>query len=166
MELPLKIVSAETDFHVARSESIDGFARIERALIGLIDKDAPRPCDATFANKIKYARKLKPSPSFSKAKAKQLKTLLDQCDAAANLRNDLAHAPMQIAVIDRENFACFVNPREIPVDGKIARLLTLDELYECATKWQKIAADIEALQKQPIPPPSPPPPSPVAAGGL
>ena len=165
MDMSRPPVSAETDFHLARSQSIDSFARLEQAIIQLLEKGGVVKSAELFSQRVELARKLKPSPHLSKANAELLPQLLGQCEAAACLRNDIAHAPLRFALIEGDNFACFVNPRQTASDSAVARLFTLEMLRTCARKWRKLADDIVDLTRKPTPQPSPQQPSPGAAAG-
>jgi hypothetical protein len=165
MEMSRHPVSAETDFHLARSRCIDSFARLEQAIIQLLEKGGVVKPTELFSQRVELSRKLKPSPYLSKARAELLPNLLNQCEAAACLRNDIAHAPLRIALIEGDKFACFVNPRQVASDSAVARLFSLEMLQTCADKWRKLAKEIDDLTKKPTPQPSPQQPSQGAAAG-
>jgi len=149
-------------FHSLRSKCLDAFASVEEAAISLLILFEMKSSTESFGQKLELLRKAKAGPRFSKARLEKLQTLLLTCERLNSLRNDIVHARLQLAVLDKEPRACFINTRENEADSQAARLFSHDGLRKFHSDIAKTANELKQLQINPAS--SPQPPSPGAAG--
>ena len=140
----MSALPSHEQFHQARSACIDGFAGIEHAIIELLAQTGTTCRAEQLGQKIDLLRKAKASPQYSRIKRSEVLRLLDDIQPLVPIRNDLVHAPLQIAEIDGMLVAIFVNPHNGSLVGKIARLLTQKQLSQLALRLEKLVDDLGA----------------------
>ncbi len=149
-------------FHRERSKCVDAFAEVEQAVITVLRVREQKVGSEPFSAKIAKLKAVSPSSRLSKASVGRLPALIARCSEIANLRNDIVHSRLQIAVINEEHRACFINLREDDRSSQTARLMTLQGIRDTATEMRELGNDLRALLSRPS---SPPQPSPGAAAG-
>lgn len=132
-------------FHRNRSKCIDAFSEVEQALIAVIDRCGGKIGSESFGQKIEKLRKAKPSPGLAKGKIETLMKLMDRCAAINEVRNDIVHSTLQLAVIGNDQRACFINSRQCDSGSQTARLFSLEGLRSLTAEMTQLAADIRAL---------------------
>lgn len=80
-----------------------------------------------------------------KEKLEKLLKLLDGCMAINELRNDIVHSTLQLAVIGNDQRACFINMRHCTTGSQTARLFTLEGLRRLTADMNTLAAEIRSL---------------------
>lgn len=132
-------------FHRERSKCIDAFAALEEQIIRIqVLLDMPVN-GASFGEKVEALKGVKASPRFAKARVAKLKDLLIRCQEAAELRNDIVHSRLQLAVIADEQRACFANTRHCQAASQVARLFTLEGLRAARTEATSLTDAFTAL---------------------
>lgn len=149
-------------FHRERSKCVDAFADVEQAVILILRICGAKVGGEPFGAKIQKLRDVAPSPKISRAAVAKMPEVIERCAEIANLRNDIVHSKLKIAILDDEHKACFVNLREDDKSSQTARIMSLAGLREVAGQMTALANDLRLLIANP--PSSPPPPSPGAAG--
>jgi hypothetical protein len=129
-------------FHRERSKCIDAFAAIEEAVIGLLSASDIKFGGEPFGQKLELLRKIKASPKRSKERVAQLQTLLKRCVEINELRNDIVHSKLQLAVIGEDQRACFTNLRDCQSGSQTARLFTLEGLRALSVEVLKLADEV------------------------
>lgn len=128
-------------FHRERSKCIDAFAAIEEAFVRLLSQSDIKFGGESFGQKLKLLQKIKASPSRSKERVAQLQVLLKRCEALCELRNDIVHSKLQLALIGDDHRACFTNLRDCQSGSQTARLLTLEGLRALSVEMIKLAEE-------------------------
>ena len=132
-------------FHRTRSKCIDAFSEVEQALIWIIERSGGKVGSESFGQKLERLRKVKPSPTLSKAQIEKLTSLIDGCAAINELRNDIVHSTLQLAVIGSDQRACFINSRQCTSSSQTARLFSLEGLRGLTAEMTELATKIRAL---------------------
>lgn len=115
---------------------------LEQSVIELLQQ-AAQPIGAdSFGKRLALAGKIPASPKFSKARIARLQGLFQRCEELIPLRNDIVHSTLQIAVVDGQANACFINTRQRGAHIRDARLITLEGLQEISNKVEKLAAEL------------------------
>jgi len=129
-------------FHRERSKCIDAFAAIEEAAVGLLGQEGIKFGEEPFGQKLKLLGRIKASPKRSKERVAHLQTLLNRCAIINELRNDIVHSRLQMAVIGEDHRACFTNLRECQSGSQTARLFKLEGLRELSLEMLKLADEL------------------------
>lgn len=132
-------------FHRDRSKCIDAFSAVEEALIGVIAKTGGKIGAESFGQKLAQLRKAKPTATFTQAQIDRLQKLLDGCLAISELRNDIVHSALKLAVIGDDQRACFINLRHCTSGSQTARLFTLQGLRALTADMNDLAREIRDL---------------------
>ena len=152
-------------FQVARCAFLDGFADVEQAIIALHSCLGLTDGNLALSQRLEALRKLKPGPTFSKAKSAILAAATERLAWLNALRADVVHARMSVAPVAGQMRACFINSRQCTAEIPSARLITLDQFHNLGKELTCIAGVLSNLI--PISPASsPPPPSLGAATDL
>jgi hypothetical protein len=131
-------------FHRERSKCIDAFSQLESAIIALLSLAGHSCGGEHFGQKLALLKKAKPNPKLSKARLAKAHELLGRCEALAEVRNDIVHSTLQLAVIAETSRACFVNMRYCQSGSETARLFTLDGLRELSAEMERLANGLRA----------------------
>lgn len=134
-------------FHKERSKCVDAFASLEAAVISLLTSADISPKADSFGQKLASLAKAKPSPQLSKAAIDKLPDILARCDEIRELRNDIIHARLKLAVICDVHMACFINLRDDLKDCQNARLLTLEGMRALAARILHLTAELEGIRR-------------------
>lgn len=129
-------------FHRERSKCIDAFAAIEEVVVTLLDQSDIKFGAESLGHKLDLLRKIKASPQRSKERVAQLHALLKRCEAINELRNDIVHSKLQMALIGEDQRACFTNLRDCQSGSQTARLFTLEGLRALSMEMLKLAEDL------------------------
>lgn len=129
-------------FHRERSKCIDAFSQLESAIIVLLSLAGQSCGGEHFGQKLTLLKKAKPNPKLSKARLAKAHELLSRCEALAEVRNDIVHSTLQLAVIAETHQACFINMRYCQSGSQIARLFTLKGLRELSTEMEQLAVGL------------------------
>ena len=164
MTSSLPFATTAEQLHTARSKLLDAFVRVEESVARLLLASKTSFNGELLGQRIELLRAAKAGPQFSKKKRADVLKLLDEIVALLPVRNDIAHGRLQIAVIDQESLACFINVRQTLEPSQTARLFRLEQLDRLTRKIRVIAEELDKPQAV-TPPASPPPPSRAAAGG-
>ena len=132
-------------FHRTRSKCIDAFSEVEQALIWIIERSGGKVGSDSFGQKLERLRKAKPSATLSKAQIEKLTSLIDGCVAINELRNDIVHSTLQLAVIGSDQRACFINSRQSTSGSQTARLFSLEGLRGLTAEMTELATKIRGL---------------------
>lgn len=132
-------------FHRNRSKCIDAFSEVEQALIAVIERSGGKVGSDSFGQKLEQLRKSKPSPTLSKGQIDRLKKLIDGCATLNELRNDIVHSTLQLAVIGNDQRACFINSRHCTSGSQTARLFSLEGLRGLTAEMTELAKQIRSL---------------------
>lgn len=132
-------------FHRTRSKCIDAFSEVEQALIWIIERSEGKVGSDSFGQKLEKLRKAKPSPTLSKNQIEKLKKLIDGCSAINELRNDIVHSTLQLAVIGNDQRACFINSAQCTSGSQTARLFSLEGLRGLTAEMTDLAKELRAL---------------------
>lgn len=100
----------------------------EEAVVALLRESATKFGGEPLGSKVEALKKAKPSPQYSTERKQKINELLGQFDELLDLRNDLVHARLQIAVIGNDQRACFINARQLMAGIQTARLFSLESL--------------------------------------
>ncbi len=149
-------------FHLRRSRCLDAFSDLEEQLAVLQSLLNIKLSADSLGQKLEALKAAKASPKFSRERLTKLKELLPICEALNGLRNDIVHSRMQIAMIGKDQLACFANVRQPCPGSQTARLFTIGGLDELHRSVRQAAAKLKQLSLNPAS--SPPPPSPGATG--
>lgn len=131
-------------FHKERSKCIDAFVSVEVAVIQLLDLTSTKFGSEPFGRKVKALKEAKPTPQYSKERKAKVDLLLVEAIDLFEVRNDLVHARLQLAIIGTDQRACLTNARHCLAGSQTARLFTLDGLRAVARQANALA---EALIK-------------------
>lgn len=126
-------------FHRERSKCIDAFSQLESAIIVLLGLAGHSCGGEHFGQKLTLLKKAKPNPKLSKARLAKAHELLGRCEALAEVRNDIVHSTLQLAVIAEANRACFINLRYCQSGSQTARLFSLEGLRELSAEMERLA---------------------------
>lgn len=129
----------------ARSGFLDAFAQCETALIALGKRLNLKAGDYTLGQRLDSLRKIKPSPTFSKAKADSLATLVERLTCLNEIRVDVVHSRMCVAPIAGQMRACLINAKHADNDAPIARLMTLEAFARCNKELNEIAGALAKI---------------------
>ena len=129
-------------FHRERSKCIDAFAALEEAAIRILAQEDAKIGEEPFGQRLKVLGKVTASPRRSKDRVAKLQVLLIRCAELNELRNDLVHSRLQVAVIGDDNRACFTNLRECQSGSQTARLFTLEGLRALSADMLKLAEEL------------------------
>ncbi len=132
-------------FHKDRSKCIDAFSAVEEALLAAILATGGKASAASFGQKLAQLRKAKATPAMSAERLTKLQGLLDDCLAIGEVRNDIVHSVLKLAVIGDDQRACFVNLRSCNSGSQIARLFTLEGLRSLTSEMNDLAQKIRAV---------------------
>ena len=164
MTSPLPFVTTAEQLHTARSKLLDAFVRVEESVARLLVASKTSFNGEMLGQRIELLRAAKAGPQFSKKKRVYVLKLLDEIVPLLPIRNDIAHGRLQVAMIEQESHACFINVRQTLEPSQNARLFRLEQLDRLTRKIQAIAEELNKPQAI-TPPSSPPPPSPAAKVG-
>ncbi len=114
-------------------------------MIGVIAKIGGKVGAESFGQKLAQLRKAKATSTFSQAQIERLQKLLDGCLAISELRNDIVHSALKLAVIADDQRACFINLRHCASGSQTARLFTLEGLRGLTADMNELAKEIRAL---------------------
>jgi hypothetical protein len=129
-------------FHRERSKCIDAFAAVEEAVVTLLGESNIKFGAESFGHKLDLLHKIKASPQRSNDRVKQLHALLKRCEAINELRNDIVHSKLQMALIGEDQRACFTNLRDCQSGSQAARLFTLEGLRKLSLEMLKLADEL------------------------
>lgn len=132
-------------FHRTRSKCIDAFSEVEQALIAIIERSGRKTGSESFGQKLQQLRKAKACPALSKEQIEKLKNLIDGCAAMNDLRNDIVHSTLQLAVIGNDQRACFINSRHCTSGSQTARLFSLEGLRGLTAEMMDLAKKLRSL---------------------
>lgn len=132
-------LSVQDSFHWARSLCIDAFAQMEEAIVAVLAQSGKGCESQPFGQKLKMAQQIKASPSLSKQRLAELKSLLKECQDVAEIRNDIVHSRMQVAVMESQQKACFSNSRQCLSGIRTARLFTYEALRNLSFDMASLA---------------------------
>lgn len=112
------------DFHRERSKFIDAFAKVERAIVRLLEASrTPVSCEP-LAEKVKLLRNAKPAPQYSKALKTKVLQALQGVEYLIAVRNDVVHSRLTIAEVEEEWVAIFANAKQASGHAKTARMIS------------------------------------------
>lgn len=141
--------------HYARSQCIDAFAEVEEAVVALLDLLLCKSSGELFGQKIELLKAAKPSPKFSKQRLTNLQSLLPECSAASLIRNDIVHSRLQLAELDGQYRACFVNAKQCLSGGQSARLFSLEGLHQLHDRLRALSTELKQVLINPASMPKP-----------
>ncbi len=141
-----KLTGAEdSDIHPAsfyrlRSEVLDCFADIERALMIYVSRHNQSIClTSPLGQKVETARKVPAGPSRSKGLKAKADAELDKLAELLPVRASIVHSRMEIAAtISGRLLAIFRNSKEVGVDHPTALLFTIAELQDFVVKLRML----------------------------
>jgi len=118
---------------------------MEECAIRILRQEEIKIGEESFGQKLKLLGKIKASPRRSKERVALLGTLLDRCAAMNELRNDIVHSKLQLAILGEDHRACFTNLRECHSGSQTARLFTLEGLRALSTDMLKLAEELSKV---------------------
>lgn len=132
-------------FHRERSRCLDGFAALEQSVIALLVRAQVKITNGPFGQKVQSLKKLEPGKGVTNSACLAASVLADDIATILDVRNDLVHARLQIALIGNDQRACFINARQCTSGAQLARLFSLESLREVTRKANLIAEQLAAL---------------------
>ena len=156
-------LNALNELHAERSRCIDAFAEVEELIVSLFDLLGCKSVSASFGQRVEVLAKAQATPRFSKQRLARLRELLTECADVSLIRNDIVHARLQLAELDSQYRACFVNAWQCLSGGQTARLFSMDGLRELHDRLRRLSTELKQVLINPAS--SPPPPLRAAAGG-
>ena len=132
-------------FHRERSKSIDAFAALEEAIVRLLVAVKAKAGPESFGQKLQLLQKAKANPEFSQVRLQKVQACLPRCEDLNELRNDIVHSRLQIAIIGEDQRACFTNTRHCLSGSQTARLFTLEGLRAVTTNAGKLADELRQI---------------------
>lgn len=132
-------------FHRERSKCIDAFATLEEAIVRLLTALKAKTGSESFGQKLQLIQKAKASPEISQARLQKVLLLMPRCEELGELRNDIVHSRLQIAIIGEDQRACFTNTRHCLSGSQTARLFTLEGLRSVTVNASALAAELRAI---------------------
>jgi hypothetical protein len=133
----------EQTFHIARSQLLDAFARLECAVIGFINVNGGEIGCPTkpLGQKLELLAKLKAGPRLSKARKSEIETAVRQFAPHLSVRADIVHGLLNVLSLD-EKVAVYRNATEAGAQYPSARMLTLDQHRKLSREAEKLAAEL------------------------
>jgi hypothetical protein len=132
-------------FHRERSKAIDAFAALEESIVRLLVALKAKFGTESFGQKLQLLKTAKANPQFSQARLRQVQALLPRCEELNELRNDIVHSRLQIAIIGDDHRACFTNTRHCLSGSQTARLFTLEGLRSVTGNAGKLAEELRQI---------------------
>ena len=145
------------EMHCARSKVIDAFAKLESAVITLIELAGIKVQGDPLGNKIAKLRDAKATTRYSNDRRQKVAGLLEDVDPLIELRNSIVHAPMKLIQIHKCTEALFVNSKCL-VEGRRPAIVFQLEGLKKLSRHAEILADALSAPLPPNPASSPPPP--------
>jgi hypothetical protein len=125
-------------FHRERSKLLDGFARVEAALVRVIVRSGGKAKRDTLAGKIKAFREQRASTI-----SEEMNSHLNRIQELNSLRTDIVHSTIGLIDQDGERFAVFSNASAAADRVQPATRLTYQAMREIADELAKAADLIE-----------------------
>lgn len=138
----MTVLSLDLQLHLERSQCINAFVEVEKALGDLAAKLAPGRENELISHRIVRLREVPASPLLSKEQRKQLHMALDDAEALITIRNDIVHGALTILSDGGKPIAAFINVRQTEWLAPLARLLTVDQIRDLSVKANQLAGRI------------------------
>lgn len=145
----MSAIEPDLQLHLYRSQCIDAFVAVEKAIITLCKKLCPGHDGEILSQRTKRLRGLSATSNYSKAQRIQLHAALDELDDLLPIRNDIVHGGLTVVRQDQHHVAVFINVREATSIAPSARLLSRDHLQKVKQAAVRLAAQLDKLLAKP-----------------
>ena len=114
-------------------------------MVALLTRTGAKITNGPFGQKVQSIKKLEAMPGLSKTACASAAVLAGEIETILDVRNDLVHARLQIAIIGSDQRACFINARQCASGSQTARLFTLQGLREVTAEMGALATEIQRV---------------------
>lgn len=134
-------------FHRERSKCVDAFADLEAAVIAMLVFHKVKTGSEPFSQKLVKIAKIPPCPQLSKSQVSRLGEIVKRCQTFSEVRNDIVHSRLKLAVIDNDHRACFINHGQASGCIQNARLFNLQSLRDLSSHLASLTAEITDMTR-------------------
>ncbi len=141
----MSAIEPDLQLHLYRSQCIDAFVSVEKAIIALCRKLSPGHDGEILSQRTKRLRGVPASSTYSKAQRTQLHAALDELEGLLPIRNDIVHGGLTTFRMDQQQVAAFVNVRNATSIAPSARLFTSEHLQKVIQMTCGLAAQLDNI---------------------